>query len=125
MSRGLRTLHYKRHLLNPFRHGQFAWMLLSHKLARWLVPWAALLGLAGVILLAADVPVLALPLALGAGLTLGATLLTWLRPRSALPRAFAVLGYVVWGIIAGLHAWLSALRGNLTPIWEPTRREIA
>ena len=39
MARGLQTLWFKRHLLNPFRHGAFALMLASHKLARWLVPW--------------------------------------------------------------------------------------
>jgi len=37
MARGLETLWFKRHLLNPFRHGDFALMLLSHKLCRWLV----------------------------------------------------------------------------------------
>src|SRR5690606_41489077 len=37
MARGLETLWFKRHLLNPLRHGRFAWMLWSHKLIRWLV----------------------------------------------------------------------------------------
>ena len=52
MARGLATLIYHRRLLNPLRYGAFAWMLASHKLARWLLPWAtlamalALLGLA-------------------------------------------------------------------------------
>src|SRR5881628_3304246 len=39
MARGLRTLWHKRVLLNPLRYGVFAWMLCSHKLCRWLVPW--------------------------------------------------------------------------------------
>src|SRR2546426_11098991 len=42
MARGLRTLWHKRSLLNPRRHGLFAWMLWSHKVCRWLVPWMAL-----------------------------------------------------------------------------------
>jgi len=29
-------------LLNPLRHGLFAWQLVSHKLCRWLVPWCLL-----------------------------------------------------------------------------------
>ncbi|HVT39477.1 MAG TPA: glycosyltransferase, partial [Gemmatimonadaceae bacterium] len=37
MAGGLLTLWYARHLLNPFKHGVFAWMLFSHKLCRWLV----------------------------------------------------------------------------------------
>ena len=36
MLRGLNTLWYMRSLLNPLRYGCFAWMLASHKLARWL-----------------------------------------------------------------------------------------
>src|SRR2546430_10907638 len=44
MARGLRTLWYKRTLLNPRSHGLFAWMLWSHKLCRWLTPWLLVLG---------------------------------------------------------------------------------
>ncbi len=52
MGRGMRTLWYKRHLLNPFRHPTFAWMLWSHKIARWALPWAALGGLLALLVLA-------------------------------------------------------------------------
>src|SRR5581483_7170481 len=45
MVRGMGTLRYKRRLLNPFRYGLFAWMLWSHKVCRWLVPWALLAAL--------------------------------------------------------------------------------
>src|SRR5437879_13251472 len=48
MARGLRTLWALRALLNPLRYGLFAWMLWSHKLCRWLVPWAALVALGAV-----------------------------------------------------------------------------
>ena len=36
MARGLGTLQFKRHLLNPLRYGLFAPLLFSHKLCRWL-----------------------------------------------------------------------------------------
>ena len=36
MARGIRTLFYLRTMMNPFRYGAFALMLLSHKLVRWL-----------------------------------------------------------------------------------------
>lgn len=45
MAQGLETLRLGRALLDPFRFGLFAWMLLSHKLCRWLVPWAAVAAL--------------------------------------------------------------------------------
>ncbi|HEX2191140.1 MAG TPA: glycosyltransferase family 2 protein, partial [Longimicrobiaceae bacterium] len=56
IARGMETLWFKRHLMNPLRHGAFAWMLLSHKVARWLVPWSALAGVAGILVLAVDHP---------------------------------------------------------------------
>ena len=122
MTRGLETLFHKRNLLNPFRYGRFAWMLMSHKLIRWLVPWAALAMFIGTGLVAFN---------LGFGLaflivTLGVfllTLLTWSWPFGIrIPIVLALLGYVILALLAGLHAWVNALRGELNPVWEPTRR---
>lgn len=124
MSRGLQTLHFKRHLLNPLRFGRFGWMLFSHKLARWLVPWAALAGVVGLGGAGLAVPTLRLPtvLALAAGLAVAVA--AWYWPGGRPPRALARPAYVLWGVVAGLHAWVGALRGDLTPTWEPTRREM-
>ncbi len=46
------TLHYKRHLLNPLRHGGFSLMLFSHKLCRWLFQLTLPLMAVGLVLLA-------------------------------------------------------------------------
>lgn len=124
MSRGLQTLYYKRHLLHPLRHGRFAWMLFSHKLARWLVPWAVLGGALGIGCLALGVPQARLPVAGALALALGAALAAWFWPGDRAPRVLAAPAYLVWGIMAGLHAWINALSGDLTATWEPTRREI-
>src|SRR3989441_3834563 len=56
ITRGLATLAYKRALLNPARHGVFAWMLFSHKLCRWLVPWALLAAVVALVVLAGTMP---------------------------------------------------------------------
>ena len=124
LTRGLETLWYKRALLNPFRYGLFAWMLGSHKLVRWLAPWGLALAGLGWLLLAA---------ALDSGLLLGIFLLPlvlaacgWLWPEARrAPRIVAVPAYVVSGIVAAMDAWLRALRGELNPVWEPTRRDAA
>jgi cellulose synthase/poly-beta-1,6-N-acetylglucosamine synthase-like glycosyltransferase len=123
MTRGLETLWFKRRLLNPFAHGLFAWMLFSHKLARWLVPWG--LGLAGLalILLAPTHLWAAALLAPGmAVLALGAVGWSWPEGKAA-PRLVAVPAYFVSGNLAALAAWIKALSGELNPVWEPTRRE--
>jgi cellulose synthase/poly-beta-1,6-N-acetylglucosamine synthase-like glycosyltransferase len=122
MSRGLQTLSYKRHLLNPFRYGRFAFMLTSHKLVRWLVPWGVLAGVAGVLLLAIGLPGLRLLATAVVGLLAACAIAGWTYSGPRLPRIVAIPSYVVWGVAAGLHAWLTALRGRRTPIWEPTRR---
>jgi hypothetical protein len=124
MSRGLQTLFYKRHLMNPIRYGGFAWMLMSHKLARWLVPWFLVLVAGGAVaaLWGAGDPWRWLGLvAVAAGL--GASVLAWLRDARSLPVLVALPAYVFWGVVAGLHACIVALRGEMTPVWEPTRRD--
>lgn len=122
MTRGLHTLFYKRRLLNPLRHGVFAWMLFSHKLVRWLVPVALLLGTVGLVLISATVGWARLALAAGAVVTL-LGVLGWYWPAPSLPRILALPAYFVSGNVAALQAWARALAGEMRPTWEPTRRE--
>lgn len=124
MARGLETLWFKRHLLNPFRHGRFAWMLWSHKLIRWLVFLVAPVALLALGALAICYPVarVALGVAL-AGVALGVVALRSPEGRR-LPRLVALCGFVLATHLAGFLAWTRALRGELNPIWEPTRRPV-
>lgn len=123
MTRGLETLFYKRHLLNPFRYGRFAFMLWSHKLIRWLVPWAAVAGALGVVIGAAGGAWWGLAGAVGLAGALVAAVVAWVRPDGRpLPRWLGLPAYVFWGLVAGLHAWFNALRGELNAVWEPTQR---
>lgn len=123
MARGLRTLWYMRGLLNPFRYGAFAWMLASHKLCRWLVPWALAGTLGTVFVLALDGAGWARALLAGAAAVLSAVAVAWTWPEErAVPRVLTLPAYLVSGLVAALQAWLSALRGARTAVWEPTRR---
>jgi len=123
MARGLETLWYKRSLLNPARHGLFAWKLASHKLARWLVFLFAPGALLGLGILAPRYPLaLWLLVAAGIGTVLGLLAIVWPgRP----PRLLAMFGFALVSASAGFVAWTKALRGELNPIWEPTRRPSA
>jgi len=122
MARGLRTLWYKRHLLDPRRHGLFAWMLWSHKLCRWLLPWMALPVAAALAWLAPERRWAAATLALG-GLIALVTAIGWVWPEGRpVPRLIAMPAYAVSGNIAALQAWIRALGGRGTALWEPTRR---
>lgn len=122
MARGLETLWFKRHLLNPFRYGAFAFMLVSHKLVRWLAFLTAPLAIVGLALLAptSGFAAAALASAVVVGL-LGMAALRW--PEGGRPpRVVAIAGFLVGTSVAALLAWWKALRGDRNPIWEPTRR---
>lgn len=123
IARGMGTLHFKRHLLNPFRHGLFAWMLFSHKVCRWAAPWAAVLGLVGLVMLALAEP-LAWLLVAGAAVVLGLAFIGWRWPEgSRAPKVFSMPAFLVAGNVAVLHATIKALRGERHAVWEPTRRD--
>jgi hypothetical protein len=122
MSRGLRTLWHKRALLNPAQYGLFAWMLWSHKLCRWLVPVTFVPLAVALMALAPTHRWAAATVALG-GVAALAAVIAWLWPEGRrLPRPIALPAYTVTGTIAALAAWLKAVGGEGTAVWEPTRR---
>ena len=123
MTRGLETLYYQRALLNPLQYGLFAWELWSHKLLRWLLPLADFLVLLGLILVAPTDPWARVILA-GAVLLGVAGAVGWWWPGDRPPRLLASAAYLVSGNVAALHSWMAGLRGDLNPIWEPTRRPV-
>jgi hypothetical protein len=122
IARGMKTLWHKRALLNPFGYGFFAVRLWSHKVFRWLLPWAA--GAAwlasgvlaprhlwAAVVFVAGVAILALA---GVG---------WAMARAGRPPSIlTTLTFAVAGNLAAMHALLRALSGARTSIWEPTRR---
>ncbi|TVR50706.1 MAG: glycosyltransferase family 2 protein [Gemmatimonadales bacterium] len=119
--RGMTALRAFSHLLNPFRYGSFSWILFSHKVMRWLVPFFLVMMLVGNAALL-DRPFyrgLAIPhglfYLLGAGALMGLPLL-----RGLLPARIAAYFVNVNASIA--VAWWQFLRGERKEIWTPTRR---
>lgn len=122
MARGLDTLWYERHLMNPFRFGGFALKLISHKLCRWLVFLTAPGILFGLAILAPRSRIAQILLMLaGIGSILGAAAMHQADRRN-LPRPITMYAFIFAANLAGLLAWSKALRGERNPIWEPTRR---
>jgi cellulose synthase/poly-beta-1,6-N-acetylglucosamine synthase-like glycosyltransferase len=124
MARGLETLSFKRQLLDPRRHGMFAFMLLSHKLCRWLVNLTIPLGLIGLTLLWPYSALARVLLLLSAVVgVMGMAGICW-PENGRVPRIFAIPGFIVVSISAGIEAWGKVLTGEQNPIWEPTRRPV-
>ncbi len=122
MTRGLETLWYKRRLLDPIRYGRFAFFLFAHKLLRWLVFPALPLAVIGVAMLTVTTSwgwILAVAGLLGLGA--GAAGYFW-PAGSAAPKLLTTAAFAVSSQVAGVKAWIGALRGELNPVWEPTRR---
>jgi cellulose synthase/poly-beta-1,6-N-acetylglucosamine synthase-like glycosyltransferase len=122
MARGLDTLWYKKRLLNPLAFGGFSLMLLSHKLCRWLVFLTIPGAVLGLLLLA--------PTSMIARVLLGLTVIGWFAgsmsmkaaQRGPVPRIVSTWAFLYAANVAGILAWVKALRGERNPIWEPTRR---
>lgn len=123
ITRGLATLAHKRALLNPFRFGWFSWMLFSHKVCRWLVPWALVAAIAALGELALAFPAARVAVAAGALAAVLAALAWWWPEDRPVPRIFALPAYVFAGNLAVLNAWMRLLTGRAAPVWEPTRRD--
>ena len=122
MSRGIETLWYKRHLMNPFRYGGFAAMLVSHKLARWLVYLALPGALLGLLLLSTQSRWAAGVLAAVAFVcVLGVLGMRWPANRRV-PAFVAIPGFALASNLAGVLAWLRVFRREHSAQWEPTRR---
>jgi cellulose synthase/poly-beta-1,6-N-acetylglucosamine synthase-like glycosyltransferase len=122
MARGLQTLWYKRALLNPVRYGAFAWMLFSHKLARWLVMPTIPFAVLGLALVSASQPLAQIALL---GVVLGGLAglvgLQWSASKRV-PRLFALAGFALGAVVAGISAWREFFRGQNLAVWAPTPR---
>ena len=124
-TRGIQTLAFKRHLLNPARVGVFAWKLLSHKVCRWAVPVAAAAALPALGVLAGRHTWAAWALwAAVIGICLGALGMARDARGRLGGRLLSVPSYVLAGNLAALQALARAMGGRGAAVWEPTRRDL-
>lgn len=122
ISRGMDTLLHLRGLMDPRRHGGFAWRLVSHKVCRWAVPPAAVAAVPALAVAAPAHP-WAWALLAGAALLMLAGAAGWAWPEGrTMPRPLALAAFAVLGNVAVLHALVRLARGVPDHVWEPTRR---
>ena len=122
MTRGMQTLKHWRRLLNPFRHGVFSWMLFSHKICRWAVPWFVVLGGIGLLLLSVELMWARVAAAFGV-IAVAVGVLGWITGDAwKAPKPVRLLAFAVMGNVAAMRAFLRSLGGGADAIWEPTVR---
>ncbi|MDH5325900.1 MAG: glycosyltransferase family 2 protein [Gammaproteobacteria bacterium] len=119
--RGMAALFYKNNLLNPFKYGFFAIELLSHKLARWLVPVFM------IILLVSNLFMLDQALYV---VTFGLQLVFYIAAIFAHLKVMSLHKQIIGKIplyfcaanLAILVAWIRYISGVRQEIWQPSKR---
>lgn len=118
---GLHVFFSHLEIANPFRHGLVAWQLVSHKLCRWLTPFAVLaLLVSSWALWPAGFFYRLSAVLLTAGLATGIVGLAAGRLTNWKPLRMA--GYFLLGNTATVMAWSYFIMGERFVTWQPTRR---
>lgn len=108
------------HMMNPIRYGMFGWQLFSHKLCRWLVPFAMIaLLVANSALL--DEPFYRVTFFLQLAFYAAAAL-TFLNDRLRQFKPLKLARFFLLGNAATLLAWARFMSGEKYITWTPTRR---
>ena len=112
-------------MLNPFKYGLFSWQLFSHKLCRWLVPFAMLLLLISNISLVyyQATHLKAYTSLLLIQIVFYATAITGSLNKTFSSNIFIrIPAFFVTVNISIVIAWLKYLKGIRAVSWEPSRR---
>lgn len=112
VSREVLTLLRRPQMLRPGRYGDFAWMLLGHKVGRWLTPWALAAGVLGLVMLA---PFTSWAGAVAVAFLVAALLATvssLVPGRTRMLRRIALPGQVATTAVAIGHASVRAIRAR-------------
>lgn len=115
--RGIAVLSAHARMLNPFRYGMFAWQLASHKLCRWLVPFALILAWLSNAVLAAQSAFYLVTFLVQTGFYAAA-----IGGASTGASMLRLPAFLVMANLAILTAWLRYARGERITSWDPSER---
>lgn len=115
--RGLFVLRTHVHMMNPFRYGLFAWQLASHKLCRWLVPFAMIAAYLSNAVLATESAAYQILLVVHTLVYAAAAAGLWLDIT-----ALKIPAFLVQANLAVFIAWLRHVRGDRITVWTPSDR---
>jgi glycosyltransferase involved in cell wall biosynthesis len=118
--RGIAVLVANVRMLNPLRYGLFAWQLASHKLCRWLVPFAMILAWSSNAALASASSFYAGLFVLQCAFYAAA--LAGVATRAPVLKLPAFLLVANFGVFL---AWLRYARGERMTTWDPSARTSA
>jgi len=108
-------------MLNPLRYGLFSWQLFSHKLCRWLVPFAMILAFVANAFLVFDAPGYMATFMLQAAFYSLAFSGMQIHLCSKLP-IVKIPSFLVLVNLSILSAWYWYFKGERLITWEPSKR---
>ncbi len=108
------------YMLNPFKYKLFSLQLFSHKLCRWLVPFALLLLLVSNVVLIFRSPVYTISFVLQ--LSIYVVAFVGIKSDVSGPCLVKLPAFFVMVNLSILKAWCRYLRGERALSWQPTNR---
>lgn len=119
---GISTLFYKKNLLNIFRYGKFSFILLSHKLFRWMLPIFFFVLLLTNILLIDAHPFFIVAFFFQAVFYMLAFLENRWKSDNVVAKLSRAFHFICMTNLASIAAWYNFFAGNRWAKWEPTER---
>jgi glycosyltransferase involved in cell wall biosynthesis len=107
-------------LLNPFKYGLFSLQLFSHKLCRWLIPFAMVFVFVSSCYMVNDSPIYANMLILQVAFYSIALGGIWLNVLNK--SLFKIPSFFLLVNLSILHAWCRYIKGERLTVWEPSKR---
>jgi cellulose synthase/poly-beta-1,6-N-acetylglucosamine synthase-like glycosyltransferase len=114
--RGITVLMKSLPMLNPFRYSLFSWQLFSHKICRWLVPFAMLLAFISNLFLIFRSPLYTVFLIVQLAMYMMALAGIWRKDLLKIPTFLVVANLSI------LNAWYRYFKGERVMSWESSER---
>ena len=119
--RGMAALAVKRQVLNPFRFGVFSFLVISHKLMRWLVP-VFLLLLIPLNMALLEQSVIYGIILMGQAVFYFIALSGWLSKSLRQNTVVKIIYFFTQVNLAIFHATIMFVRGKRITRWKPSQR---
>lgn len=119
--RGISVLMKSLPMLNPFKYHLFSWQLFSHKLCRWLVPFAMILAFVSNMLLIPSAAFYRYTFGFQLAFYIMALAYLWIQrlPEKDMLR---IPSFFLMANLSILDAWYRYVRGERILGWDPSKR---
>lgn len=125
--RGISVLMKSLSMLNPFKYGLFSWQIFSHKLCRWLVPFAMIVAFVSNLFLIANSYSISTPTSILYVCAFISQLIFYVVALLGIYKSFTkyflkIPSFFVLVNLSILYAWFRYFKGEQLVRWNPSER---